>query len=225
MDVGSIILLVVVFLTVLLLAAQFRGATKFKSLGEEFSHNFGQGIYGTLAAVAIITAGVLYLVERQWSPRFSVDLKTRAVQLPVNDGNTHAVIQLLIAVRNLGRTEQEVKNIEVWADSLQDVQPLVVNPHGDLPGRTIFHFPRKKTNRIAPGEMDLIAVEIPVLCSESLVRILVKVPKPPYREKLAPNEKRDVYERKTLVSVGEPCESATAITDAPFLSSGLEPTE
>jgi hypothetical protein len=216
---------VVVILTIVLLGAQFRGANRFRSLGEEFSHNFGQGIYGTLAAVAIITAGVLYLVERQWSPRFSVDLKTRTALLPLKGQDPHAVIQLLIAVRNLGRTEQAVKNIEIWADSLEGVQPLQVNRHGDLPGRKVYYFERRKTNRIAPGEMDLIAVEIPIACRERLVRVLVKVPQPPYREKLAPNQKRDVYERKALVSVEEPCSRPAAIADTEFMSSGLQPTE
>src|SRR5687768_5055757 len=145
MDIGYAVLAMVVLVSGMLLAVQFKPPKKLTAKTEKFIHSFGQGIYGTFAAVAIMIAGFLYLVERQWSPRFSVDLKTRTMLLPVEGKEPHAVIQLFIAVQNRGRTVQKVKNIEVFADSLNRLTDLKNNRHGDLPGRNVYAFARLKT--------------------------------------------------------------------------------
>src|SRR5687767_3160223 len=218
MDIGYAVLLIVILVAGLMLLVQFRWPKRFSARTEKFIHSFGQGIYGTFAAVAIMIAGFLYLVERQWSPRFSVDLKTRTMALPVEGPDPHVVIQLFIAVQNRGRTVQKVKNIEVWADTLNGIADLKNNRHGDLQGRNVYSFTRRKTNTIAPGEVDLIAVEIPVACRERLVRLLVKVPQPPYREADAPGGTRPVYERKLLVPLEAACQRLSAPSETGFLT-------
>jgi hypothetical protein len=219
MDIGYAVLAMVILVSGMLLAVQFKPPKKLTAKTEKFIHSFGQGIYGTFAAVAIMIAGFLYLVERQWSPRFSVDLKTRTMLLPVEGKEPHAVIQLFIAVQNRGRTVQKVKNIEVFADSLNKLTDLKNNRHGDLQGRNVYAFARLKTNTIAPGEVDVIAVEIPIACRERLVRLLVKVPQPPYREKVEPGATRPVYERKLLVPVEAACrQPSSPPTETSFIT-------
>jgi hypothetical protein len=224
LDSGITVLILVLLVGAILFTIQFRGPTsvRFKSAGESFTHNFGQGVYGTLAAIAILIAGFLYLVERQWSPRFSVDLKTRSVLLPIEGPRKFALVHTLVAVKNHGRTRQKVKNIQIFAVSLQGLTSLRTSRYGDLPGRDFYAHTNPSTYTIASGETELIAFEIPVSCNETLIRILVKVPQPPFREHLPKGKKPDVYERKVIVPLGAVCRDPAAVSETPYQGSDLD---
>lgn len=221
MDLGLWVVIGVILVGIALLLWQFR-----KSPPDDkylhYWHNVGQGFYGSLAAVAIIVAGVLFLVEKQWWPRFAVDLKTDTFLLP-RPGSKAAVIRVTIAIKNLGRTNQTINGIAVAADSLDYIASARPNRHGDLPGVNFHNFTSRKEKEIAPDETDYGFYEIPVSCDRRLVRVLVQVPQPPYRER-PPGEPRPVYERKALVPLHSVCMGETSTFSTPFLDEGASLT-
>lgn len=158
-----------------------------------------------VTAIAILTAGVLYLLERQWSPRFGVELKTETHPLPAANRNI-AVVQATVAITNLGRTSQHIESIEIGVAGLEQSPNETPNEFGDLPGPRIYHF-FSRPKDVDAGETDLGYFEVPVNCRWSLVRVVVKVPQPSRDN--APLNNRPVYQRKALVSLADAC-AATA---------------
>jgi hypothetical protein len=218
MSASSKVLLVAGLLTLILFLAQLFMPLKGRAKRHEFSHNFAQSIYGTLAAVAIVVAAYLYIVEKQWESRFSVDLKTRSSLIPGSEP-PHALVQAIVAVRNHGRTDQTIKNIEIGAWTI-DGSALDTNTFGDIQSENLVWYIRKRKDLIRPGEIDLIPIEIAIPCSEKLVRILVKVPQPNVEDPV-PGE-RQVYERKTIVALEELCSGKVMTLETPFHSMDLE---
>lgn len=216
---GSTEALVIVGIILLVLfLIQLFWRVKAPSTRHEFSHNFAQAVYGTLGAVAIIVAGLLYIVERQWSPRFEVDLRTRTSIAP-GSRPRRAIIQSIIAVQNYGRTEQLIKNIELGVDTYSG-SDLTTNVYGDVQARNIIKFVRNRENKLMPGELDIIPIEVSVPCTERMVRVLIKVPQPPYEENVEQG-KRNVYERKAIVPLNPVCSGRETVTETAFQSSVL----
>jgi len=184
----------------------------------EFSHNFAQAVYGTMAAVAIIGAAVLFVIERQWSPRLIVDVKSRAVLVPESKP-LFVTIQTIIAIRNYGRTEQTVRGIEIGVESYSGTD-LRTNEFGDVTAHSLAHYRRPQENRLMPGELDLIPIEVAVPCSAGLVRLLVKVPQP---SDGADGETglRNLHERKSILPLTRVCGGKDISIETPFQSSDL----
>lgn len=157
-----------------------------------------------VTAVGIVTAGVLYVLEREWSPRFAVDVSTQTYS--VRGDNDTAVVQATVAITNQGRTSQHINNIEIGATALGSIAGATPNQYGDLPGKGVFDFTSNRPKDINSGETDFAYFEIPVSCHWELVRVVVKVPQPPFNPDTPPGLRR-VYQRKTLVSLAKACGS------------------
>jgi len=67
-----------------------------------------------VTALAILSAGILYLDEQQWSPRLGVELKADPKLVPESNPES-AVVQLSIGITNMTETNQTVNFIDVAA--------------------------------------------------------------------------------------------------------------
>ena len=155
---------------------------------------------GIVTAIGIVIAGILYVMEKQWSPRLAVDITASTHLLPDTEPGK-AIIQAKFSITNQGRTSQSVRNIEVGAIEISHAG--LPDASGDMIGKEIFHF-TGKPKQIGAGETDYGFVEIPVSCGRALVRVIVKVPQPPFNPDI-PAGQRPVYERKILVPVKADC--------------------
>jgi hypothetical protein len=158
-----------------------------------------------LTALGVLTVAVLFVEERQWDPRFSVDVKVDAQTIPQASKKT-AVVQLAIAVTNQGRVSQSVNYIEVAALGLSGNPATDLAELPDLKATEIYKVRTSRWIGIGPGETEYQYVEVPISCEWSLVRVLVKVPEPPVHIRNG-QEKIPVYERKLLVPLETPCRS------------------
>src|SRR3954447_3679433 len=160
----------------------------------------------SITALAILAAGILYLDEQQWSPRLGVELKADPRLVPESRPST-AVVQLSIAITNKTETSQAVNFIEVSAAGIRG--PVRRDPAvPENVAATIFYrYVTSRPSDIGPDEVHNEFVEIPVPCDWSLIRVDVKVPRPPAR---APNGV--AYERKLLVPVADVCPASGAGT-------------
>jgi hypothetical protein len=218
METRTLALLIVGLSAAILFGIQMWGRLAPGSIRHEFSHNFAQAVYGTLAAVAIIGAAVLFVIERQWSPRLVVDVKSRAMLVP--DSKPRSVtIQTVIAIRNYGRTEQKVRDIEIGVDSYSG-SDLATNQYGDVTARNIAHYRRPLENRLMPGELDLIPVEVTVPCSAGLVRLVAKVPQPSDGAD-GDGALRNLHERKLILPLSRVCSGKDLSVETPFQSADL----
>lgn len=219
MDSSSSALIIVGVISAILFGIQwFWKFDSQKSARHQFSHNFAQGVYATVAAIAILAAGLLFIIERQWSPRLEVDLKTRAIMAPETKPAT-AILQALVAVRNYGRTEQTIRDVAIGVDSYVG-SDLTTNQYGDLQTANLTSYVRPRENRLMPGELDLISIETAIPCSAKTVRVLVKVEQPPYGK--APEDGlKNIYERKALVPLARLCSGRSEAVETGFQSADL----
>lgn len=169
----------------------------------ERAHGVAETVAHALTAVGILTVALLYIEEKQWAPRFSVDVRTDVHSIP-DSPNEAAVVQLAIAIRNEGRTSQDVNLIEIGALGIRGAPALASNEKPDLRATEIYKLRTTRTIGVGPGETEFQYVEIPVPCEWSLVRVIVKVPVPPAQER-KPQGTIPVYERKMLVSLDTAC--------------------
>jgi hypothetical protein len=162
-------------------------------------------------AVAIAVAGSLYIWERQWSPRFSVEVATASFPDPGSDA---AILHVGLTITNQSRSTQKIRGFEVSAVGLRPATTSAPDQHGDLPSDLIQSYRKSGLNTIGAGEIDHGYVELLVPCSWKLVRVTVKVPYPPFSLN-DPPAKRQVYERKTILSLGETCSHGDGATKLP----------
>lgn len=163
-----------------------------------------------ITALAIVAAGALYLIERQWSPRFGIDVI--AETQPVRQaGVGAALVQVVVSITNQSRTEQPIKSVEIGVGGIADLQHASPNEDGDVPARPLYNIISNKPKKVGIGETDFEYFELPVSCEWSLAKVLVKVPHPS-DEKL-PDGKRWLYERKLLVPLKSACEANAAGRD------------
>jgi hypothetical protein len=217
METRTLALIIVGLSSAILFGIQLWARLDSNSKRHEFSHNFAQAVYGTLAAVAIIGAAALFLIERQWSPRLVVDVKSRAVLVPASKPAA-VTIQSIVAIRNYGRTEQIVRDIEVGVESYAGSN-LTTNEFGDVHAHNVAHYVRRLENSLMPGELDLIPIEIAIPCSEQLVvRIIVKVPQP---SEDARDGVTHLHERKSILPLAGVCSGKDLAAEVPFQSTDL----
>jgi hypothetical protein len=152
----------------------------------------------TLTAVAILSAGIFYLEEQQWSPRLGLDLKADAKLVP-DSGPASAVIQVAIEITNKTETAQTINHVEVSADALRGTVRRDPRSPQDVGGVEIYRFIGSRPVEIGADETSHQFVEIPVSCEWKLVRVTAYVPKP------GAGNARTGYERKLLVSLADIC--------------------
>jgi hypothetical protein len=157
----------------------------------------------TVTAIAILSAGILYLEEQQWSPRFDVQLKADTHAAPQSNPPS-AMIQLAIAITNKTETRQAVNFIDVSAFGIRGAVHQDPAAPQDLAATPIYRFVTRQANEAGADETAYQFVEIPVSCAWRLVRVVVRVPKPPAQPP-RPGKRRSEYERKLLVPTGEAC--------------------
>lgn len=218
METRTVALVIVGLSSAILFAIQLWGRIDPNSRRHEFSHNFAQAVYGTLAAVAIIGAASLFVIERQWSPRLVVDVKTRAV-LVRRGKPAYVTIQSIVAIRNYGRTEQVVRDIAMGVESYSN-SDLTTNKFGDLHAHELKRHVRRLQNRLMPGELDLIPIEVAVPCSAEVVRVLIKVAHPPY-DPDPDVEPVNYHERKSILPLAGVCSGKDMAAEVPFQSADL----
>jgi len=129
----------------------------------------------------------------------------------------------MVAVKNPSRTAEKARNIELFVDSLRDLDNLDTSRYGELNGRNIYSNRNSRTHALAPGEIDLIPMEIPVLCSERLVRVILKVPQPQQTEDKG--HMTGIYERKVIVPLDDVCLGRTIASETPFQGADLSSTD
>lgn len=156
-----------------------------------------------LTAVGVFAVALLYLEEKQWAPRFEVDITTDVERIP-DAASPTAVIQAAVAIKNEGRTPQQVNYIEVGALGIHGVPALDRSYSEDLRATQLYRHQSSRWLEIAPGETEYHYVEVPVSCSWQLVRLIVKVPIPPVHQRKG-GEKVLVNERKKLISLVDTC--------------------
>lgn len=218
METRTVALAIVGLSSAILFAFQLWGKIDPSSKRHEYAHNFAQAVYGTLAAVAIIGAAALFVIERQWSPRLVVDVKTRAV-LVRRDKPAYVTIQSIVAIRNYGRTEQVIRDIAMGVESYSDSN-LSTNEFGDVQANELTKHVRRLENRLMPGELDLIPIEVTVPCSAEVVRVLVKVAQPSYDAK-SDEERNRYHERKSILPLARVCSGKDIAAEVPFQSADL----
>ena len=157
----------------------------------------------TITAVAILSAGILYLDEQQWSPRLAVELKADPQLVPGSAPPT-AVVQLSIEVTNRTETSQDVNYIEVSAAGLRGAVRQDPKLRENIEATPFYHDIISRPSSVGPDEMHNDFVEIPVSCEWGLVRVDVKVPRPPARPP-QPGIARAIYERKLLIPLSQLC--------------------
>jgi hypothetical protein len=169
-----------------------------------------QGFAAVATAVGIIVAGALYIFEKQWSPRFAVAISADA-QANSQDqgGKTTAILQTIVTITNQSRTAQSVDGFEVGVVGLRVMSTSQPDQFGDLPSEVIQDFVSRRSKIIGPGETDLAYAEAVVPCDWKLIRLIVKVPQPPFTIDTPP-EKRTLYQRKLLVSTRQACADAAS---------------
>lgn len=175
-----------------------------------------QTLVAIVTAIAITMAGLLYILERQWSPRFTVDLKASPFTRPGLIPQV-VLVQVTVAVSNDGRVGATINGIEVAAVALQTDEVRSPDSSGDQPGVLLSRFVSSRPTEVAAGETDVMYAELVVPCVSPVVRIIAKVPRPPYRAK-DPIGTRRVYERKLLVSLTDACPN-----EAPSMKVGPRP--
>jgi hypothetical protein len=163
--------------------------------------------FQTVTSLAIASAGILYLDEQQWSPRLGVELKADPQLVPGSNPKS-AVIQVAIAVTNKTETRQEVNFILVSGWGIRGPARQDPKQAQDLAATPIYRLVTRQPHDIGSDETDNQYVEIPVACDWSLVRVDVKVPRPP-AEPPKQGKARVEYERKLLVPLEEVCSGNT----------------
>jgi len=157
----------------------------------------------TITALAILSAGLFYLDEQQWTPRLGVELKADTRLVPDSSPAT-AVAQVSIGITNKTETSQNVNFIEVSASRVsQTARPDPQQPD-ELAGSGFYRFRTSRPSEVGPDETHFEFVEIPIRCDWNLVRVTVKVPRPPAREP-GHGKQGFVYERKLLVATHDAC--------------------
>ena len=162
-----------------------------------------------ITALAILSAGLFYLDEQQWSPRLGVELKADTRLVPGSSPPT-AVIQVSIGITNKTETSQNVNYVEVSAARVsQTARPDPLQPD-ELAGAGFYRLLTSRPTDVGPDETHFEFVEIPVRCDWNLVRVTVKVPRPPAQQ---PGRGKPgfIYERKLLVATSDAC----AVNEAP----------
>lgn len=162
----------------------------------------------TITALAILSAGILYLDEQQWSPRLGVELKADARLVPESNPQS-AVVQVSIGITNRTETNQVVNFVEVSASGIRGPARQDPNHPEDLQATEVYRHVIAGATDVGPDETVYKVVEVPVACQWSLARISVKVPKPPARPP-QPGKPRVEYERKLLVPISDACTKAAA---------------
>lgn len=162
--------------------------------------------FQTVTALAIASAGILYLDQQQWSPRLGIELTADPELIPGSNPKS-AVIQIGIAVTNKTETRQEVNFILVSASGIRGTAQQDPKLPQDLAATPIYRLVTSQAQDVGPDETNNQYVEIPVACDWSLVRVDVKVPRPP-AEPPKPGRPRFEYERKLLVPLEEVCSGA-----------------
>lgn len=163
-----------------------------------------------LTALGVLTVAVLFVEERQWDPRLSVEVRPDAHILPDAPERT-AVVQLAIAIKNEGRISEDVNFLEVTALGLRGTAAQDPRELPDLRATQLYKVRTSRGIGIGAGETEYQYVEVPVSCDWSLVRFLIKVPMPPARLRHG-SEKIPVYERKLLVPLDGVCSNREAIS-------------
>ena len=172
----------------------------------------------SITALAILAAGILYLDEQQWTPRLGVELKADP-QLVPDSSPGMAVVQLSIAITNKTETSQDVNFIEVSAAGIRGpVRPDLAVPE-NIAATEFYRHVTSRPSDIGPDETHNEFVEVPVSCDWNLIRVDVRVPRPPARAP-KPGQARAVYERKLLVPLAEVCAASAAGTRRSAQASG-----
>jgi len=181
-------------------------APRVKAATLNASSTAAQGLAAVATAIGIITAGSLYIFERQWSPRFEVGV-TADVQAnaQVQGAKQTATLQTIVSITNQSRTTQNVGGYEIGVVGIRADANSKADQFGDLPGEVIDDQVNKRTKIISTGETDLAYAETIVPCDWNVVRLVVKVPQPPFTI-LTPPDKRTLYQRKLLVSTKPACQ-------------------
>jgi hypothetical protein len=169
-----------------------------------------QGFAAVITGIGIIFAGSLYVYEKQWSPRFAVAISADTQGNSQNQaGKPTAILQTIVSITNQSRTSQIVGGYEIGVVGLRVMSTSQPDQFGDLPSEVIQDFISKRFKIIGPGETDLAYAEAVVPCDWQLIRLIVKVPQPPFTIETPP-EKRTLYQRKLLVSTRQACASAAS---------------
>jgi hypothetical protein len=156
-----------------------------------------------LTAIGVFAVALLYLEEKQWGPRFEVNIATAVQRIP-DAPVPAAVVQVAIAIKNEGRTPQRLNYIELGAAGVRGAPGLEPQYPQDLRATQIYRRQTSSWLEIAPGETEYQYAEVPVPCAWKLVRLTVKVPVPRVHKRKS-GETIPVNERKTLVSLNEAC--------------------
>ena len=173
------------------------------SLGQERLEEAQRGAMialHTLTALAIVSAGIFYLEEQQWSPRFGVELKTDARLVPDSNPES-ALIQLAIEINNKTETRQSVNFIDVSAAGIRGALRRDPRAPQEVAATEIYHVVTTRPIEAGANETTYQFVEIPVPCTWRLVRVTVRVPRPP----VSVEHPRIGYERKVLVQLSDVC--------------------
>jgi hypothetical protein len=202
----SLLLLALGLIIVLLCGWAFWIAPKLGQQRLDVAQKSAMVAVHTVTAIAILAAGLLYLEEQQWSPRLGVELKADTRLIPQSKPET-ALVQLSIEINNKSETKQSVNHIEVSASGIRG--PASRNPLApqELGATQLYRFVTSQPNEVGADETAYQLVEIPVPCEWSLVRVAVKVPRPPVQPPQR-GQRRNEYERKLLVPVAEVCSKA-----------------
>ena len=128
------------------------------------------------------------------------------------------VTQVTVTIDNQSRLDQQINQFEIAVVGL-DNGSSTTNEHGDLSGREVYYRSFSRRKLIGAGEADDAYFEVRIPCRFRLVRILVKVLHP---TAIREGARRQVYERKLLISLDEACSAATTVpsTARPRLTAG-----
>jgi hypothetical protein len=211
-----LLILPIALFAVLLCVFAFWWPREVKKQKIDRAHAVSETVAHALTAIGILTVALLYVEEKQWTPRFLVDVKSDVRSIP-NAPKKAAVVQLAIAIKNEGRASQHVNLIEVAALGIRGTPTLDPSERPDLRATEFYKLRTSRVIGIGSGETEFQYVEIPVQCDWTLVRVIVKVPVPPATGR-RPHGTIPVYERKLLVSLDDAC------TDRSTVAKSRKPT-
>ena len=158
-----------------------------------------------VTALAILSAGIFYLDEQQWSPRLGVEIRADPQLVPDSQPKS-AVVQLAIGITNKTETNQKVNFIEVTAAGLRGAPRQDPKAPEEVAATPLYRHVTRRPSDIGPDETFYQFVEIPVACAWRLLRVGVRVPRPPAQ----PGKSAVAYERKLLVPLAELCAVSVA---------------
>jgi hypothetical protein len=166
-----------------------RGGTGFEGYAR-----FSEAAYHTAAAIGLVLVGLWVILQQEWAPKASVDVKTNMALID-GPGTKSVLIQVVLGVKNEGRVPYNFSNIRFAAIGYAP-NATVPSRYGDLAQKPLGEVELPNYLYVMPSETDFAFAEFRVSCREPAIQILVKVAHPAARLS---------YERKALVSLGDIC--------------------